>query len=276
MKRVRITIPDSRFTIHGAFTLIELLVVVAIISILAAMLLPVLQNAKEQARIVKCLSNLKQIGSLAIMYADDNDGRVVGSTSAMGSQIVAVPFPALRWMDVIFEYGGKQFDLIECPSQRTVRSTSYPPAAPYPKRKYWPGYAMNSQATRNGGGGQGILLSQVKNPAAKVWFADCAFGLVGTQPVQEDTFCAILCKFATNASNFRPISRRHRGGSNIVFFDGHAEWKNYFKVMAYNNNAPPQTDPGVFGSYNGIAGEVYWGSYRYQWDPDEDNNTGTP
>src|SRR5215210_5169745 len=56
-----------------AFTLIELLVVIAIIAILAAILFPVFATARENARKITCVSNLKQLGTSVLMYAQDYD-----------------------------------------------------------------------------------------------------------------------------------------------------------------------------------------------------------
>ncbi len=68
-----------------AFTLIELLVVIAIIAVLMAILMPALNRARDQAKRIHCINNVKQLTFAWLLYKDDNDDKMVGGLPQRGS-----------------------------------------------------------------------------------------------------------------------------------------------------------------------------------------------
>jgi len=208
------------------FTLIELLVVIAIIAILAAILFPVFARAREKARQSSCLSNVKQIGVAALMYAQDYDETFNPSNQNC-------PPPNLNWSQLIFPYVNND-QIFICPSFGGVSTSTCGASYRKPSSYVHGGYAINAWSAVGQGGtttygpgySTGQKLSEMKMPAQIVYACD--------QSTQRDSSNCFRISgmsqmvggslYADPARRKYAVSDRHNGGFNSVFCDGHGKW----------------------------------------------------
>jgi prepilin-type N-terminal cleavage/methylation domain-containing protein/prepilin-type processing-associated H-X9-DG protein len=293
MAGLRLTFPPKARHLL-AFTLIELLVVIAIIAILAALLLPALSNAKDRAKSINCLSNLRQWGiGLQVHITDNGDilprdgtddggqyGVDTGATFGPGS-----PNDDYAWFNVIpavmadkplsnyygLSGGNSQLKLPFPNGKGKIWHCTA--AVSDPNDTFLQGgsfgffsYCMNIdlKATTPIGSGYGKIpypampkAANVPNPSATVLLTEQAFS-----PGHETYLPGGSGDWARNgifpcARSYR-FAQRHNGnkGGNLVFIDGHSA---FFKRSYITNGAPNDSGANRAEKRNG---DVIWNINR--------------
>lgn len=227
-----------------AFTLIELLVVVAIIAVLIAILLPALSQARKTAAGVSCSSNLRQIGIGFAMYRHANSDWYPlnfgvrdykwpsGTTTTFWYAYIA---RYMGWNGDTSLAGFTRLKIFDCPLFKPSSNTSLSYASEGENGIYNSyGYNYIGGATEDGGFGYynfsdpsqciRIRHSQVNQPEIKVLVADS--GPYHLTPDDQGTGTILIHPNLISSPNY-PVSKRHNGGSNVLFADGHVVPKSF-------------------------------------------------
>jgi len=206
-------------TKSSGFTLIELLVVIAIIAILAAILFPAFSRARESARSASCQSNLKQIGLGFAQYMQDNDGGYPIAGGAIPWNDAPTPAAKLSWMQTLDPYM-KSKQIYACPSDSKSKYSYFMSAI----AAYKSVIPNSFVATRD---------QAIQYPSAFVISGDVDVDFYGptegpTDADKDDQPKSVIGS-GTGPSTLSFDSRRHNGGQNILFADGHVK-----KFLAFN------------------------------------------
>ncbi|MDD2708956.1 MAG: prepilin-type N-terminal cleavage/methylation domain-containing protein [Verrucomicrobiae bacterium] len=214
---IKVVNRSSAHHCHGvaelAFTMIELLAAICIISIFFALLSTGLKTARDKARQIECMSNLKQLYTAVLQYAQDNNDKILPYLTPEGYSWCAYLDgeygPKIKYISQV-SYSKIKRQIIHCPAEPVHTGTDRD-GKPISWTPYCD-YAMNRLVSWSVYSGWGL-----NDPPKRVFdFTDAA---------RHFLFCDSNYYFTDTTGYISNIDYRHSGGINLVFLDGHCEWR---------------------------------------------------
>lgn len=221
------------------FTMIELLIVIAIIAILAAMLLPALNKARNQASGIKCRGNLKQVGLMMIQYGTDYRGWVPG-----GSIIYTKNAPGrtdhLAWPHFLQSVGYISGDPVHPPKNSPLKCPVIPQGTTIP----WCSYNLNC----NLGAGTALGTAEGKKNYRYEGYASVN---TSSEPfwsffVHDSLRQASKVAYVGDSTDYSGSNNTifpHNMAANMVFVDGHVEAVRFYDVKTSAAHKFPPAPP---------------------------------
>ena len=256
-----------------AFTLIELLVVIAIIAILAAILFPVFAQAKNAAKKAVCVSNSKQIGLAAVMYANDYDDSI-----PMYQRVDRCPWPevcgtnnvTLGYLYWLQPYSKSNL-LSQCPNAKQLAQTPVNSTSNRLYREGRMGYGLAYPLGEPGGGSTPsfLNLSIFGEPAERALAMDAVPDGPSSRPLY--TSANLYMNYATTpfapaeynfpgGTNFAPFHSRpegrHNGNVTVAYLDSHVKSVPFNKLYPLNETECAANN-GIFCSALAITSAQY-------------------
>ena len=241
---------------HRGFTLIELLLVIGIIAVLAGLVLPIYGNIQLAGKRTQSLSNMRQLGTAALSYCNDNNGSLPpqGDATSWASAATGTDAENAQWYNVLprtYANSKGLGDYANNPAGFYTRgSLFYVSAAKYPSTKLSaPLFAVAYNSKLLTGTYTNVRLQLITLPTQTVLFQEA--GIPGETPIKGQK--AYTTQSSSSASR---TAARYNGNTILTFCDGHAD------IFRGTSIVDPSTGKAYFAPYPAPfpsgAATVYW------------------